>query len=194
MSNVPTEAPTENTAGRHRGVLGLLRRLRRETSGATAVEFAIIATPFVALIGAIIETSLTFLAGQILDTATNNAARLIRTGQAQAQSFDVAKFKTELCKGLYGLVTCADVSIDARVLTSFSSFSTSNPNPYDAGGNFDPSKLTFNAGGANDIVIVRAYYQYPIVINKLVPSLANLPNGKRLLTGVAAFRNEPFPW
>lgn len=196
MSNVATDAPAEKPVdeARRRGLLGRLARLRRDESGATAVEFAIIATPFIALIAAIIETSLTFLAGQMLDTATNDAARLIRTGQAQAQSLDSTKFKNEICKRLYGLVDCAGISIDARVLTSFSGFSSGNPSPFDGSGNFDASKLSFNPGGANDIVVVRAYYQFPIVVNKLIPSLANLPNGKRLLTGVAAFRNEPFPW
>lgn len=172
-----------------------LPEIARDTRGATAVEFAIIAAPFLALMGAIIETALAFLAGQILDTAINDAARLIRTGQAKQQSFDAAAFKTEVCKRLYVLVDCSGVSIDARVLSSgFSNFATSAPTVYDSDGNFDSTKLTFNIGGSSDIVVVRAYYQYPILINKLAPGLATLPNGKLLLAGVAAFRSEPFPW
>lgn len=172
-----------------------LPEIARDERGATAVEFAIIATPFLALMGAIIESALAFLAGQILDTATNDAARLIRTGQAKQAGYDSAAFTAEVCKRLYVLVNCSGISVDSRVLNSgFSSFSTSQPSVYDSSGNFDPSKLTFDMGGSTDIVVVRVYYQYPILINKLAPGLATLPNGKRLLTGVAAFRNEPFPW
>jgi Flp pilus assembly protein TadG len=171
-----------------------LPEIVRDKRGSTAVEFAIIATPFIALMGAIIESALAFLAGQVLDTATNDAARLIRTGQAQAQGYDASKFATEVCKRLYVLIDCSGISVDSQVLTSFSTYATTKPSPYDKDGNFDPTKLTYNAGGSGDIVVVRVYYQYPILINKLAPGLATLPNGKRLLTGVAAFRNEPFPW
>ncbi len=169
-------------------------RLMRDKRGSAAVEFAIIAAPFLALIGAIIESALAFLAGQLLDTATNDAARMIRTGQAQAQGYDSAKFKAEVCKRLYVMINCAGLSVDSRVLKDFSSYSATATNPVDVTGKFDPSKLTFNTGGSTDIMVVKVYYQYPIYINKLAPGLATLANGKRLLTGVAAFRNEPFPW
>ncbi len=188
IASEATDRPPAETPPRRRG----WRFFLRDTRGSSAVEFAIIATPFLALMGAIIESALAFMAGQILDTATNDAARLIRTGQAQAQSFDSAAFANEVCKRLYVLVSCSGISVDSRVLTKFSGYTAINP--VDNTGKFDPSKLSFSAGGSQDIVVVRVYYQYPIYINKLVPGLANLANGKRLIAGVAAFRNEPFPW
>jgi Flp pilus assembly protein TadG len=187
--------PTETAKPPRRFRRWWLPEIGRDDRASTAVEFAIIAAPFLALMGAIIESALAFLAGQVLDTATNDAARLIRTGQAKQQGLDLTSFTAEVCKRLYVLVNCSGISVDARVLSGgFSSFSTSQPTLYDSNGNFDPSKLTFDMGGSTDIVVVRVYYQYPILINKLAPGLATLPNGKRLLTGVAAFRNEPFPW
>ena len=53
------------------------------TRGATAVEFALVAAPFFALLIAILQTALIFLAQQVLQTATTEAARLVMTGQAQ---------------------------------------------------------------------------------------------------------------
>ena len=41
-----------------------LRRFRRDRRGSAAVEFALIATPFFALLFAIIETSIVFFAGR----------------------------------------------------------------------------------------------------------------------------------
>ena len=67
-----------------------LRRFRQREDGAAAVEFALIATPFLALTFAIMETAGVFFAGQALETATADSARLIMTGQAQTQGFTQA--------------------------------------------------------------------------------------------------------
>ena len=45
------------------------RRFVRQQSGVAAVEFGMIAAPFLALIFAILETSVIFFAGQALETA-----------------------------------------------------------------------------------------------------------------------------
>ncbi len=79
-----TDTSTENIASpgkpARRGLL--LRRFGRDRRGATAIEFALIALPFFALMMAILETFLTFFASQTIETAVNRGARLIRTGQA----------------------------------------------------------------------------------------------------------------
>lgn len=170
----------------------LPRRIRRDENGAAAVEFAIIGLPFFALIGAIIETALVFLANQILETAVNDSARLIRTGQAQQQAFDAAKFKTEVCNRLYILIECAGVTIDVRTVTSFAAVTTAPP--IDADGKFSDSGFTFDAGKASELVVLKAYYQFPLIFSGLGLNLADLANGKRLIGAVTAFRNEPFPW
>ncbi len=189
-SGAATTAPSPGPIGR------LTRRLLasaivRDRGGATAVEFGIIALPFLALMGAIFESALCFLAGQILDTAVNDAARLIRTGQAQAGSYSEAQFTTEICNRLYVLFDCTGLSIDSKVYTNFTLADTALPI---SDNKFDDSSFSFQMGGSSEIVVVRAFYQYPLYFNKLGLNLANLGNGTRLLSGVAAFRNEPFPW
>ena len=170
----------------------VIRRFLRDREGATAVEFAILAIPFMALIGATFESALCFLAGQILDTAVADAGRLIRTGQAQASGYSASTFKTQVCNRLYVLFTCDNLAIDSKVYTNFTTAVTTMP--IDSDGNFDTSDFTFQMGGSTEIVVVRGYYQYPLYFNKLGLDLSNLSNGKRLLAGVSAFRNEPFPW
>ena len=185
-----TERPDAATKPRR---FSLWRRFRDDTRGATAVEFAIIALPFLALMGAILESAIVFLASQVLDTATSDAARLIRTGQAQQSSYTASQFKTEVCNRLYVLFTCSKVAVESTVYANFSAISSTPP--LDASGNFDPTKVTnFQMGAASQIVVVRVYYAYPLFFNKLGFNLANTANGSRLLAGVAAFRNEPFPW
>ena len=51
-------------------------RFARAEEAAVAVEFALVAAPFLALIFAIMETALVFFAGQNLEAAATGAGRL----------------------------------------------------------------------------------------------------------------------
>src|SRR5271167_4547963 len=53
--------------------------------GATAVEFALIATPFLALIAGLIQVFLLFFAQSVLENAVRASARQILNGQVQTQ-------------------------------------------------------------------------------------------------------------
>src|SRR5687767_10513858 len=79
------------------------RRMIRQQDGSAAVEFGLVAAPFLALVFAIIETSIVFFAGQALETAAADSARLIMTGQAQNAGYDQVKFKQAVCTKIYGL-------------------------------------------------------------------------------------------
>jgi Flp pilus assembly protein TadG len=74
-----------------------LGRLLRQQDGAAAVEFSLVAAPFLALLFAIMETALVFFSGQALETAVADSARLIMTGQAQSQGLTQATFKNAVC-------------------------------------------------------------------------------------------------
>ena len=65
----------------------IVRRFVRTDDGAAAVEFAMVAAPFIAIIFAIFETAIVFFAGQVLEVAMADSARLIMTGQAQKSGF-----------------------------------------------------------------------------------------------------------
>ena len=61
----------------------ILRRFRRNRAGSAAVEFALVAPVFFALLFAIIEVATYFFASQVLETITQDSARVLMTGQAQ---------------------------------------------------------------------------------------------------------------
>jgi len=167
------------------------RRFVRQQDGAAAVEFAIVAAPFLALVFAIMETAIVFFAGQALETAVADSARLIMTGQAQGAAMSQAQFKDAVCSKIYGLFDCQNgVYVDVRKFSSFASVTM--PSPIDANKNFQPN-FSYQPGAACDIVVVRLFYQYPVYVSLLgLDGLANLAGGKRLLAATAAFRNEPF--
>ncbi|MCP9629925.1 pilus assembly protein [Rhodopseudomonas palustris] len=168
----------------------LLRRFRGSRRGSAAIEFAMVAPIFFGLLFAIIETAFMFFAGQVLETAVQDSARLILTGQAQNASYSSAQFKTALCGKLSSLFDCNGVYVDVRSYGS--DFSTvSIVPPIDANKNF-VNTMQYNPGTAGQIVVVRAFYQWPLFVTGLGYNIANLTDSKRLLTATAAFRNEPY--
>lgn len=171
---------------RKRLAIRMVRRLARKEDGAAAIEFGLVAAPFLLLVFAIMETAFVFFAGQTLETAVSDSARLIMTGQAQQQGFDQTKFKSAVCSRIYGLFDCANgIKIDVKTYTSFSSVNLTPP--LDANGNFQDN-TTYQPGSQGDIVVVRLYYQWPIFVSLL----SNMAGNKRLLIATSAFRNEPF--
>ena len=178
------------TAASDRSRSGLLRRFRRDSKAATAVEFGLISVPFFALLFAILETFLLFFASQSIETATERAGRLIRTGQAQVAGLSEAEFKTAVCDALNGLFNCElGLSVDVRTYAEFGDVDLGRPID-EAGNRIEDYEYQPGAGG--DIIVVRTFYEWPIHTNLLGLGLANLANGKNLIAAATAFRNEPF--
>jgi len=168
-----------------------VRRFAKGEEGVAAVEFGIVAAPFLALLFAIMETALVFFADQVLETAAADSARMIMTGQAQALGWDQVKFKEDACKRTNGLFDCAGLQIDVKAYSGGFS-SVGNAKPVDANGNLQVSGFGYQPGSACSIVVVRLMYQWPVYAAVLGFNLADLTGSKRLLMATAAFRNEPF--
>jgi len=166
-------------------------RLYRREDGAAAIEFGLVAVPFLAMVFAIMETGLVFFAGQALETAASDSARLIMTGQAQTQGFDQAAFKNAVCNKIQGLFNCAGgILVDVRTYTSFGNIT--NPNPVNSQGNLNYN-FVYQPGGPGDIVVVRLMYQWPVYVSLLgLNALSNMSGSNRLLISTVAFRNEPY--
>ena len=179
----------------------MLRRFPGNRRGSAAVEFALVAPVFFALLFAIIETAIMFFAGQVLETITQDSARTILTGRAQTGAVTAcqssgaaapctqATFKAYVCTQIPALFDCNNLYID---VTSFSSFSTVTlPSHIDASGNFDTT-MGYSPGGSGDIVVVRLFYQWPLFVTGLGYNISNVTGNKRLLVATAAFKNEPY--
>jgi Flp pilus assembly protein TadG len=174
-------------------VHGLTVRFMRKQDGSAAVEFSIVAIPFLALIFAIMETALVFFAGQTLETAVADASRLIMTGSAQNQGWSKDDFKTAVCAQLNGgLFDCANkVLVDVRTYASFSAVTNDTTQPT-TDGQLDPTKASYSPGIPGSLEVVRLYYQWPIYVSQLGYNLANSGGNARMLMATAVFCNEPF--
>jgi Flp pilus assembly protein TadG len=167
----------------------ILRRFRRNRRGSAAVEFAMVAPIFFGLLFAIIELAMVFFAGQVLETVTQDSARVIMTGQAQTAKFSQAQFKNLVCSNIVALFDCVNgISIDVQSYKSFAAVDIKDP--IDAG-NFVPPN-NYLPGDPGDIVVVRLFYKWPLFVTGLGFNIANVGNSERLLTATAAFQNEPY--
>lgn len=172
----------------------LLRRFRRDRRGSAAVEFAMIATPFFALLFAIIETSLVFFAGQVLETGLQDSARMLYTHQAQDGGWTQTQFKQDLCNRVAVLLTCSVIDVDVKFYAAGTAINITDPI---ASGNYDPSGFTYQTPPASSsaTVVARAFYRWPLYVTGLGYNIANLgrntTDSKRLLAATAAFRVEP---
>ncbi|BAM90113.1 conserved hypothetical protein [Bradyrhizobium oligotrophicum S58] len=163
-----------------------------DNRAATAVEFALVAAPFLALIIALIQTFLVFFAQQLLESVVQQSARMVMTGQVQAQTLTQDAFKQQVvCKKILIFFDCNGVMIDLQVANAWSSANTAMPTlTFDSKGTVT-NTWQYNPGNAGDIVVLRVMYVWPVVLGPLGFNLSNVSNGNRLMMGSAAFQNEP---
>lgn len=182
----------------------VLRRFRRNRNASAAVEFALVAPVFFALLFAIIETSIVFFASQVLETMTQDSARVLLTGQAQTGQIcqtagqgapcTQATFQAYVCSQIPALFTCGGpngifVDVESYPATGFANITFNSQ--IDGSGNFI-NNMQYSPGTAGSIVVVKLFYQWPLFVTGLGYNIANLSGSKRLLVATAAFKNEPF--
>jgi Flp pilus assembly protein TadG len=160
-------------------------------NGATAVEFGIIAIPFFALKFAILETSLIFWSGQMLESGMSESSRLIRTGQVQNNGTSEAEFRNIVCGEIGTLFDCdTRLAIDVQTYATFDAADLDDL-PVDDDGNYTGG-TNWLPGAGGEIVVARAFYRWPVLFNIGGFDMADIGGRQRLLAATAAFRNEPF--
>ena len=172
-----------------------LRGFARGERGAAAVEFALIALPFFALLMGIVEVGMIFLISTTLEDATNTAARQIRLGAMQTQTTaeTATAFQGAICNNLtwLGSSCTSNLEVDVRTFSQFQSVTL--PNPISSGKLQPQSQLQFQMGGPGEIVLVRAYYPWNLIAPLIDGMTAQTSGGQTLITATATFRNEPYP-
>lgn len=159
--------------------------------GSAMIEFAMIAPVFFVLLLGIIENGIIYFASSTLQYATDNAARYIRTGQAQAASATQTQLRTRICNDIAPLLACSsNLQIDVEAYSGYSSANFVAAT--DSSGNLKTTLNNYQPGTACNVVLVRSFYTWNIITPVLSPFLTNMTSGKRLISATAAFRNEPF--
>ena len=159
--------------------------------GATAVEFAIIGGLFLVLLLGIFELGFMVFVQSVLDSSARDAARLIRTGQAQANSDPQSYFQTALCNEAGAVIGCSKIFYQVQVLASWSATQTAvnTPPKRDKFGNL--VSVGFNAGTCGQIVAVQVTYNYHF-FTQWIGELLGGSTSSAFLESTVVFQNEPF--
>jgi Flp pilus assembly protein TadG len=176
-----------------------LAGLKRSESGATAVEFAIVAAPFFYVLGCICETGLMLFTEYVIQNSVQEASRMVRTGQVTSSDgselLSAADFKDAICESVNVIINCdSDLNVYVASATDFATLTADMENPIDIGRktNGDPYVPVYSPGGALKAATVIATYDW----NFSFPFMEFLGNvnggGARRIYGLAIFRNEPF--
>jgi Flp pilus assembly protein TadG len=174
------------------------RDLKKNQRGSAAVEFAMVALPFMAMMFGLFEIMMIFFVQTALESAVAEESRKVKTGQASTGAgINAATFKANVCARMMGMVDCTNrlfVMVETQPLAG------TLPSPFTT-----PSILgapPYNQNTLpNAIVVVRGYYMWPLLTPGIAEVFKNTsttgPNGdlgdkNRLLVATSAFRNEPF--
>ena len=136
--------------------------LLRDRSGATAVEFGLVAVPFLLLVLGILELALIFLVSGTLDTATAAVARESSMLETRPTPAAVAE---QICAAMPSFGRACDTALEV-----------------------DLSELGA-AAGQSDIVVIRAVYGWPL-LSPLVGRALPGDDGSLSFIATSAFRLE----
>lgn len=162
--------------------------------GSSAVEFALVAPLFFALAFSVIEAGYFYFVESAVEAANAKAARLIRTGQAQANAVTREAFFDEICEVVELFGDCAEkLTVDVARFSTFSELAADVASPVcrDA----DPSDIDaipYQTGGARDIVRVRVCYMHKSFNPGLGLNLERAHGGAVKMFSTSIFRNEPY--
>jgi Flp pilus assembly protein TadG len=178
----------------------LTRRLQSDESGFSAVEFAIVALPFLLLLVGLISISLFFFTNFTMESAVLNAARAIRTGQLQegkgaysglsTNEDKRAAFKAIMCSKAPTFLDCANRSV-VLVQSSTTFGGIVEPQCANDGTMVSQSSGNFEPGGASSVVLVTVCYAWKFGGQLPFFKISNLSDGSMLMQASAAFRTEP---
>jgi Flp pilus assembly protein TadG len=173
-----------------------LNRFGRDRSGTAAIEFAFVAGPFLFMIFAVLELALVFLLSTSLEAATDKAARRIRTGQFQSANETKAQFKTAICGGMTWMAGNCSTNLTVHVTahTRYNEVQPHDPTELDATGKrvLKTEQAALPAMPAETVVVVRAYYKWPLITPFMSQALQRLDGGMAIASSTQTFMTEPY--
>lgn len=208
------------------GMLRLLTEMRRraadfafDSRGTAALEFAFVGPMLIAMLLAILYTSLVCLAQQMLETAAADAGRLLLTGAAQTATLNghtgmtASDFQNVICNGATGtsadgtsfsipkllppLLSCSSLTVNVKTVSGYDVSNGAAPTfTYDKNGVLTSTGTGYNpssgGSGQSKIVVLQLIYLWPTIKGVMGLNLDNQPNANRMLVATTAFTTENY--
>ena len=171
----------------------------RDRSGATAIEFALIAPVFLAFVFSLFEIGFLFVRMTMVEHAVNSVARSVYTGEVtkgvSGGTITQADIEAAVCNNAAIISNCMDeVTVELTEVASLSSLPATNAICTDSWLDAIKPSVTFNPGSAQSTVFMRVC----VTIDLLTPglgfglNLTKTATGRYQIVASTAFKNEPF--
>lgn len=170
-----------------RPVLRLAAAPLRCERGSALIEFGLVGPPFLLVLAGTVELSAMFFASTVIEGATKEVARQIRTGQIQTTADPLATFQANLCDALLNVIDCDEVKFHVQTFGNFQAVSM----PVEVDEDGEVTSTGFTPGGAEQVTVVRAIYRWEFM-TPLIDNLIPAGLGGHLLISTVAFQNEPY--
>lgn len=166
-----------------------MKRLFNDNRGAAAVEFALLAFPFLLVVFAVLEIAFMFLIDSTLDQALQRASRHVRTGTAATGNWTLATFKQDVCNEMVFSFGCSSsLLVKTTVMSDFASAKYVSPV---VNGSLSVTE-SFSPGTSSDYMLIQVFLPWSSLLSFAGVNAHTLPDGRYVLSAASLFRNEPF--
>ena len=165
------------------------RRASADTGGATAIEFAMLLFPFLALILFIMEIGLQLFITSTLDNAIRKASRQIQIGEVHKSDMSGDQFKKTVCAEIPVPSACDNLILSVTQSKNRPEV-TSRYQGFEDRRLRSPKEDSFCLPGEKSFVLVRSFFTLPVVSGFWLVSDPN-GTGERGITANHLFRVEP---
>ncbi|MBU1210569.1 MAG: pilus assembly protein [Alphaproteobacteria bacterium] len=171
-------------------------RFRRDKQGTTAIEFGMVALPFLMFAFGIMGTGLHFFTQNSLEHAVETSARKIRTGQAQQNGTTVSQFKQMIVDEAGPMIDVSKLQVHLQTGAEWTDVTPQgcldNTGTQTNGTGNSGDAIGQHAGGAGEVVMVTVCYEWDLA--KAMPFLqyGNMGNGSAMIQASTTFRTEPY--
>jgi hypothetical protein len=172
--------------------------LLNNEEGSAAIEFALVAMPFLLFILGLLGMGLYYLASTSLEYGVEAAARKIRTGEAEKGNMTVGQFRTLVCQSAGSAIDCGKMSVIVQHEGSWSELKPQSC--VDKDNNMSGStgntgeQLSKYSGSASEVVLVTLCYRWDMADNFKFLKLGSGSDGTgpAIIQAAAAFKSEPY--
>lgn len=193
--------------------LGFIKSFKRDDSGVTMIEFAMVGLPFLMLLLSTFGYGIYLFDAIMLDSAAENVSRQVRTGEANQRKdadgnpspLTASEFKDAVCEEAGVALDCENITVHVQSSPDWSDITpqecldesgvqaTGSPGTNGDDGDADKdSPLSNLAGEAGDVYMLTLCYEAKIGSFLPFLNLGQMANGSAVLQSTVTFRTEPY--
>ncbi len=188
--------PMSHNRNNRSGSKTKIAKFTADSSGTTAIEFGMVALPFLMFAFGIMGTGLHFFTQNSLEHAVESTARKIRTGQAQQNGTTVSEFKQMIVDEAGPMIDVSKLQVHLQTGAEWTDVTPTgcldNSGTQTSGTGNSGDAIGQHAGGAGEVVMVTICYEWDLASAMPFLQYGNMGNGSAMIQASTTFRTEPY--